>query len=599
MIRLALFVAFLTSLVCAADPPPEFAASGVWPGGESAVLAPGSLMSIYGGHLGPAAPCLAQADPKLTEIANPRKPDHQFSNLQVFPAQLCGVQVMIGDRPAEVIYVSMGQINFKVPQDSAETGTLDLRVVFQNESSAAVPVKAGFGGGVTISLAEPAYTGMPVWLNVKLGYPLGRIGYPSAMGPAGFGCNEVEVRRDGRPLPLRPDSDWMKYGGAFSGPPCGSYGAADANRRQDSLPLHLLYRFETPGNYEVRYTLFDRPGKLPSANTRAQSDWTTIEVLPAQPNQRRDWLRDLGERSASAGAGELISDILPSVLGHPEDTSFDIVVQCLYNAESGARRYALDALSYWPEDATSAKLLALLHSRGPTPELVRYLLRQPGFAAAHQAEIVSASLPYLESDSTVAIGGALAAVQWPPSEDPAVFNVLLRAAEHIVSHADAQNRNNVIQLLLGPTSAPRNDRRVHELMWKLAGEGYEADVAGGLARFRDPADLPKLAELMTSAGLQDRLSFLPQDLYQSFGTAAVPYLKTALHEAPGRFSERNLIQQLMAAGDPEGFQYALNAIAPNGRFRLDMLQAVKNQFPDLKAANDDAIRDFLKAHAGN
>jgi hypothetical protein len=93
------------------------------------------------------------------------------------------------------------QINFKIPQDSAESGTVDLRVFREGQSSAPVRFEAGFGK-TSISLAQPAYTDMPIWLKVDLVFGLGHVAYPYLTGPAGFGCNQVEVRRDGKLLPM-------------------------------------------------------------------------------------------------------------------------------------------------------------------------------------------------------------------------------------------------------------------------------------------------------------------------------------------------------------------------------------------------------------
>jgi hypothetical protein len=195
-----LFASLLANFAFAADPPPGFSAAGVVRGSEpGSTPEPGAMMSVYGTHLGPSASCGANPDPTLRETVNPRNPDPDFADLSVYPKELCGVQVLIGDKLAGVLYVSEKQINFKVPQDSAETGTVDLRVVYLGRSSAPLRMAAGFEKA-TVSLAAPAYTDMPVWLKVETRLGLGRVMYPSAIGPAGFGCNQVEVRRDGKNL---------------------------------------------------------------------------------------------------------------------------------------------------------------------------------------------------------------------------------------------------------------------------------------------------------------------------------------------------------------------------------------------------------------
>ena len=252
--------------------------------------------------------------------------------------------MLIGDKPAGLLYVSPKQINFKIPQDIAESGMVDLRVISQGQSSAPVRFPAGFEK-TSISLYRSAYTDMPVWLKVTRPFGLGHVGYPSPVGSAGFGCDEVEVRRDGKPLPLLPGANWMRYGAGGSGPICGSYALPAGTRSLDILPLHLLYRFDTPGTYEARYTLRSRPMGWPSAGeVRAQSEWTTIEVLPAAPNHRREFLDSVSQRELSAS--ELRPMSCPASWAYPTTiTSFEIVAQNLYHSFPGVRRYAMYGLS--------------------------------------------------------------------------------------------------------------------------------------------------------------------------------------------------------------------------------------------------------------
>jgi uncharacterized protein (TIGR03437 family) len=80
--------------------------------------------------------------------------------------------VLIGDQPAGLLFVSEKQINFKVPQDSPENGIVDLRVVRMGQSSPPVAMDAGFEKTI-ISLEQPAYAGMPVWLKVDLPFESG------------------------------------------------------------------------------------------------------------------------------------------------------------------------------------------------------------------------------------------------------------------------------------------------------------------------------------------------------------------------------------------------------------------------------------------
>ena len=72
------------------------------------MLAPGMVLMLYGGHLA------------VEPVCGPPK---------VQPAlEFCGVRVLIGANPAELLYVSSGQINFRIPADSNIEGYAPLRV---------------------------------------------------------------------------------------------------------------------------------------------------------------------------------------------------------------------------------------------------------------------------------------------------------------------------------------------------------------------------------------------------------------------------------------------------------------------------------------
>jgi hypothetical protein len=311
-----------------AEAPPEFTLAGV----TSRILTPGANLTMYGAHLGADGQCFAPAS---------------TSNPPVYPFQLCGTQVFVGDEPAGLLYVSPRQINFQVPKDSPNDGTTDLRVVNDGQWSKPLTMQAGFEK-ITIRLDQPAYTDMPVWLKVEFrsGAKV-EITYPSLLGPAGFGCNEVEVRRDGKFLTRMPGSSWNRGPMAYSGPPCASYVHMPPGL-EDRLPLHLLYRFDEPGMYEVRLTLRDLPVEASASKTRLQSEWTPIEVLPANHYQRAQWLEDVRNRHPM-DVEELLSDVLPSLLGLPDEVSLAIVTSYQDHPDERVRRLAANGLYYWPE----------------------------------------------------------------------------------------------------------------------------------------------------------------------------------------------------------------------------------------------------------
>lgn len=277
----------LAGLAQAQSGVPAFRADRVLPSGgdRPAQLAPGMLVSIYGTDLGPQTGYAGQADPKNRETPNPLRPDRNFVDTLIYPKELCGVQVFLGERPVGLLYVQQVQINFKVPQDESLEGTASLRVVYQGRSSATAEMRLGLELA-TLSLEQPAHVGGPVWLHIQMPpYPrYGDVQYPVGIAPSDFGCNEFEVRHNAAPLPqiqVRAPS------GFRNGPMCGSIGIPFVEKQhKNRLPLHLQYRFDQPGAYEVRYTRRTAPPSMGDSQPIFQTAWTRIEILPARQAHR-------------------------------------------------------------------------------------------------------------------------------------------------------------------------------------------------------------------------------------------------------------------------------------------------------------------------
>ena len=272
------------------------------------------------------------------------------------------------------------------------------------------------------------------------------------------------------------------------------------------------------------------------------------------------------------------------MLGAPDDVSFEILTGYLYHADASVRRYALYGLSYWPEDSTSTKLLSLLHTKGPSDSLIRFLTRQPG--RRNSLEIVEASLPYLKADSPVLMKGAVDALRSASRVNPGILEAMLQSAEHVVSRTDTQTGLDLAEVM-----AATKDERAHALLRKLLEKGYN-QVAIPLLSFGDPADLPGLGALLPVQ------ASLGRELYRRFGNAAVPYLNRALAGSPERFEAQNLARQLIAIGEPAGFQFVVRAIEQKNVSRFEMIQFMKSQFPELQTANDDGIAAFARDRAG-
>ena len=264
-------------------PAPSFEAGRVLPsGGDRAVpLAPGLLISIYGDHLGPNNACEGFADTQRRETPNPLRPNQIFASTLIYPKVLCETQVLVGEVPAGLLYVQERQINFKVPQETPVEGTAEIRVIYRGQSSRGVRLPLGLDSAA-ISLESSARVGMPVWLKLSMFGLEASVQYPFDIHPAGFGCHEVDVRRDGKPLPRVATLATQSIGGiAGSGGACSFLGLPSESHHIGRIPLHLQYRFDQPGTYQVRYTRHsDFPAGAPPT---VRSEWTAIEILPGTP----------------------------------------------------------------------------------------------------------------------------------------------------------------------------------------------------------------------------------------------------------------------------------------------------------------------------
>jgi hypothetical protein len=225
-----------------------------------------------------------------------------------------------------------------------------------------------------IQLEQPAAVGKPVWLKIP---PRDRLSdqYPFRLllTPAGFGCSRVELRRNGQPLAEIPglNQQSFNFGGA-EGNLCESLTWRAGPVHAERLPLHLRYRFEEPGTYEVRYTASRaRPGGAPAAWT----DWTPIEIQPGTKEARAAWLKEMAARAPS-DATELLADFLPSILGIPDAESLALVGPYLYHADRNVRIFASAGLTYWPAAEADAAAAEWQRTKGPSDVLLKFRLRR-------------------------------------------------------------------------------------------------------------------------------------------------------------------------------------------------------------------------------
>jgi hypothetical protein len=424
-------VAFAQTVVPGA---PSFDADHVFLFDHPVPLQPGLMLSIFGNNLGPSRGC---------------RGDHDGNG--IYQKDLCDTQVLVGGIPSGLLWVQTGQINFQVPEETPTQGTTDLAVVYQGRRSRVVAMPLGVEIP-TLSLDSPARVGMPVWLKVKMPYDReSDIRYPFDVFPAGFGCNEVEVRRNGVMLSRIADVSKQAFGGiTMIGNPCGGIASATQPNFRSRLPLHLQYRFDRPGTYEVRLRM------PPNWRDRVPTvtPWTKIEILPADPGARERWLAATNAQ-APTSTGDLLADFLPSILGNPDEETLQLLRPYLYHPDRLVRDYAMYGLTYWPDAQVAPKLWEWILAEGPTDATIGYFLHLRDFAAEHTTQLMEASIPYLQSNSPVVVYGALyvLSIMASPPDSPIgpylrlrACDAMIRAKDHIIQ-VNPEDPNNFITRL--------------------------------------------------------------------------------------------------------------------------------------------------------
>lgn len=164
-------------------PAPFYTAAHIVPSGsaKASPLAPGRIATVYGEHLGPAQPCHGTPDPIARETANPLRPNQAVIETQVFPKRLCNSEVYVGGVRAGLLYVSWGQINFRVPQPVATRGSTEVRVIFNDRP----------GPAASVQLTSDAPNRTPEQVAESMLSALERVSWQRRYDPRTTGCTAV------------------------------------------------------------------------------------------------------------------------------------------------------------------------------------------------------------------------------------------------------------------------------------------------------------------------------------------------------------------------------------------------------------------------
>lgn len=545
-------------------------------GDKPVALAPGMYVSIYGRGLGPQAACTAR--PEVVE------------NQVHYGRELCDVRVLLEGEPVELLYVQGRQINFRVPPEESPNERGELRVVYQDRESRPATVRLGYEG-LSIRLAEPAYVDGPVWLAVTVPYGwAGSPKYPFSLDGSSMGCWEAEVRREERlltPVVLaRPPTGYV------NGPSgCSSIATSGDSRRAGQLPIHMRFRFDEPGNYEVRLTAGGSlRGYQPTGERRPplRSAWTPIEVLSSNPLRRQEWL-DETAKTRPTDEASVLSDFLPSILGIPDEASLALLADSLYHSESTVRRFASESLRYWPPERVHAAVQMWIEDRGPSDVLAPWVLAAE-LGQDDTDRMIARVLPYLRSSDPVLLRGAvefMRSVLLNPDVRTGLAsarhgrNAVIQAADHVAATADGQTRNNYADAL----GRIRNERS-RALLWSWVERRIAfSQSLYALAWLKYPEDLARLAEFLVAPADDDRyagqVDTLAQVLATHYGEAALPYIEKAADESGHRLARREYAWVLIRAGRSSGWRLLGEILEVEDFHRSETRLRLRDYFPDL------------------
>ena len=453
----------------------------------------------------------------------------------------------------------------------------------------------------TVALEAPARVGLPVWLKVS---SHDEIRYPFYTVPDWHVCHDVEVRKDGQPFPrFKPLPTALPQMVVFAGPPCGILYLPGKVGHPGSIPLHVMYRFDHPGVYEVRY-VERMPWGEPNA-PNLMSPWTRIEIQAGTPEERAQWLAEISSHAPSDATG-LLTGYLPDILGVPDDRSLQLLTPYLNYPDAMVRQYVSYALSYWPGEQASKAVLAGIRAQGPSEDSARLLSFSKEMITVAEAEAaVQVALPYLKSDSAISLKGAIDMVGWIAlAENSQISGALKKRAADALIDAEGQvvglgNREiaNTYVAVLGSMK----DDRAGKILWSFV----ERDIAHeqaiiALAWLHSPADLPKLAlKAFPPSPLpgDSGPTSLPGALRYSYGDAALPYIEEMLQRSPYVFVRTASARELVNAGRPSGFAFIVDAIQQNRSYRGEMIQFLRDRFSEIRQGDDAAALHLAQSKA--
>lgn len=354
-----------------------------------------------------------------------------------------------------------------------------------------------------IAVLGKAYIGLPIWMAVSLPEPHQRtVRYPVTIYPWDLGGHSFELRRNGVAVPKLQHAG--SIGGVSSGPVSAGIvgggsllGLQREPRIVGRLPLHLLFHFQEPGRYEVRYTGsdFGLPGRPGTALFRSQ--WLAFEVHRSSEAQQSAAFKAL-LRVAPDHPSDLLSDHLPALLAWRDPSALAVWENYQYHPDQLVRNFSMYALYLFPDATVVRWIRDTLGRRGPTPELSYLVSWRKNLLQPHAAELATHAIRHLRSQSPLVTTGAIQTLgflklgyDWSKDRKTlaSMDAAVLQRADSIIESSSPE----ILQSLAVYLGGVKTDRS-RELLWRLVEQGTarrQALIA--LKWIDDPRDGPRLS----------------------------------------------------------------------------------------------------------
>jgi hypothetical protein len=408
-----------------------------------------------------------------------------------------------------------------------------------------------------LHIDSPAKTLMPIWVRleckgnmVEPWKPLwGAPQFP--FFPHAYNQEhlyDLELRRNGETVPPL-ECGWKQY----SGPPAPMNPGRSTS---DKVPLHMRYRIDQPGHYEVRLVSIGTvlESKVSRSWLPPPSEWAAFDVEASSEAERAALLRELQE-SPPDDAGLLLHEYLPKLTADPGPAQLK-VLQSYLAAPEEAGAFAWYALNYFPDDDVRPIVLKHLAQYGANRASVRYIVSHKTRYEADAEAIVDTVLPFLASGTDDQAVGTLGALQSLRHEFSLSKAAMRRMDKAVVHAGPALSMRKGTAYWLCKYAGEERVKGLRDVLWSivLAPEAQgEAGVA--LAKIADPDDLAPLGRLLAEEEDYRLTARWARAIDEAYGPAAVPVLKEALvsARAPGI---RSACAWSLAAHDvPEAYRY--------------------------------------------